>query len=269
MITLIYSNFIHTIRSKMFIWMVVFSFLIQVIGLKIMGKMTLSVQGMVSVIGNREAVFISLFFQLFIGFFISAIYGIWMAPYPHQGQRSMLTYMLPISKWSFPLSYLVTFLFLMLIQYGIQIFALGYVFGGEIFKTENILWGRVFIILSLELLAFLTCMMGFSFSSLTFGQITTFFIGVFYVFIAQVSGTLLRFMDRIPGVELNTQMSKFETFYRLLPPVGELVFDVKSIFSGKFENQNTIFIWGVWLIIFTCLFRWKIRYPVYSRTSEH
>jgi hypothetical protein len=250
-------------------FMLAFAIFVQVVGLRFMGSMTLSIQGEVSVIRGRQALFAALFFQLFIGFFMSAVYGIWMVPYSHQGNRSSLTYVLPVSKWCFPVVYPISFLLLLVLQYAVMFLSLGFIFGWDVYGSQRIAWNIVGMCLFGEALGFITCMMGFAVASLSFGQIATFFLGTAFLFVTQMVGILGRFMDKLPiaGGGLSA-WKNVQKVYGALPPLGELVFDLRETFGGRFVAYDHWWKWGIWFLVFALLFRWKLRYPATARSGE-
>ena len=113
-----------------------------------------------------------------------------------------------------------------------------------------------------------SALFAFALSSMVFGQVPTFFFGMITFFALQGFGSLFRF-----GVEhVYNATDGFwywgPRVYRLLPPVGEVVFDLKEGFNKSFESYEHFWLWGVWLVIFVLLFRLKLRYPSSTRSTE-
>lgn len=275
MLNLLKSTVLHIFRSRLLMFVLAFSIFVQVVGLKFLGSMTISFQGETALIGARQAFFAALFFQLFVGFFISAVYGIWMVPYAHQGSRSTLTYVLPVSKWYFPVVYSAAFVLLLALQYMVMFAGLGFVYGWAIYTSEKLALDAIALCLLIQAIAFITCMIGFAVASLSFGQIATFFLGTAFLFVTQLIGTVSRFaqqysaLGQMPGVpDVSSTWTTIRQIYGFLPPLGELVFDMREAFKGEFTAFGHWYLWGVWFVIFALLFRWKLRYPSSSRSGE-
>ncbi len=266
MISLLLNNLRHITRTKLLVVLISFSFLIQLGGVKLLQSMTVQFNSVVAPLSGENVLFTSLFFQLFTGAFLAAAYGIWMVPYAHQGSRGQLTYTLPSARWKFAVGYALSMPLLLLLQHVVMIVSLAMSFGLSTLFAD---WGtmKAFLAcLALQSIAFETCMFAFALSSMFFGQIPTFFLGAFVIFVLQVAGALFRGIEhfttqRMEGYE------RAQSIYKSLPPVGELVFDLNQLFhEPKWNNHYAL--WAGWLLGFVALFLFKLGRPPQQRVGE-
>jgi hypothetical protein len=265
---LLQQSLTHIIRTRLLFLVLVFSFFIQFLGIEILHSATLYFQGVMSRVGYKEAIFLALFFELFTGTFLAAIFGIWMIPYAHQGPRSALTFTLPVSKWQFAVSYSLSMLVLLLLQHAVMLSSYGMVFGFKTFLLEAFPWRGFLSCLLLETLAFEVFAFAFAVSSMTFGQIPTFFLATVAFVVLQITGAVLKvdlshfFSGPLPSLE------RIRFIYEAFPPLGELVFDLRHGFVEPEILMQHGLRWAVWFLIFVLIFRWKLRYPARYRSSE-
>lgn len=261
-------NLTHIIRTRLLFFVFIFSFFIQFIGIQVLHSASINLQGVLTRIGYKEAIFLALFFELFTGAFLAAVYGIWMMPYAHQGPRSALTFTLPVSKWAFALSYGIGILILLIVQHVVMLCSYGMIFGFATFLLPKFPWAGFLSCLILQTLAFEVFAFAFAVSSMTFGQISTLFLGNLVFFILQLGGALFkldlsRFVTQpSPGFELARHI------YEVLPPLGEIVFDLRHGFAEPALLLNHSILWALWLAVFAGIFRWKLRYPARYRGAE-
>lgn len=264
---LLKQNLRHIVRTRLLVVLLAFSFLVQYLGLRALHFMTVQFQGVVSTIEGDNAMFVALFFQLFTGAFIAAAYGIWMVPYAHQGLRSSLTFTLPVAKWKFPLAYALSMLGLLVLQHGVMLLSFGLNFGVHAFQ-ESFPWRGVGMCLLLETAAFEVFMFAFAVSSMTFGQIPTFFLGAFAAFFLQICGAILRLDLEKMGAEPNGSIYWARLVYGKMPPVGDLAFDLRRAFLKPYLGWSHLWLWLVWFVILAAYFRFKLRYPLRARAGE-
>ena len=265
--TLFIYNLKHILRSKLLYLFFIFSTLLHFMGLKLLHTLTLSIQGVFQTIGPREGIFFSLYFELFIGVFLATVYGIWLVPYLHTGQRVTLSYSLPVPKWKYPVAYFSSFLVLILIEQFILFTSFGLVFGFEAYGDPKFPWSGLVSCTLLEILAFETAMFGFAFTSIQFGQITAFILGGATFSVLQTVGSLLRLGLERFSASLEATLVLVQQFYRVFPPIGEIIFDLKQGFTKSFETFEHFYIWVAWLAVFTALFAVKLHYPSNKRIS--
>ena len=240
----------YIVKSRLLFLLLIFSFLLHYVGLSLVRQATFSFQGIVSTVGPREGMFVSIYLSLFMGLFLSAIYGVWMVPYFHQGERSLLTFVLPVSKWLYPFVYALSFLILILLEYGILLGSFTWVFGKEAVFSPRFSWGALGTCMLIETLAFEFLLFFFGTLSMSVGQMMTLFIAAGTFIVLQVAGTLFRF-----GFE------SYSEIYRLLPPLGELIFNIKQTFSQGIFPSGHLALWFVWFVLGIFLFRFSLRHP--------
>lgn len=255
-------------RARLLYLALGFSILLHVGGLKALKNLTFNYQGVVGGVGPREGMFISLFLTLFMGVFLSAVYGIWMVPQAHRGPRSLLTFVLPVNKLLYPAVYVLVFLVPVLIEFGIFAGSFTYFFGADAWHANWFSVPAILTCLLVEAVAFLTLVLLFSVLSMSIGQISTLFVGVFGFFILQAVGAALRF-----GLEEYAQQAGggwqfVSLIYGAFPPLGELIFSLKQSFSQGVFPTGHLIRWVVWLGVLAGLFRWKLRYPLVGRSTE-
>lgn len=260
-------NLKHIFRSRLLYLFFVFSTFLHFFGLKILHKLTVVVQGVFQVIGPREGIFFSLYFELFIGVFLATVYGIWLVPHLHTGQRMPLTFSLPVSKWKYAVGYFLSFLVLILIEQVIFFASFGSVYGFQAYGDPKFPWQGLISCTLLEVMAFETSMFGFALASAQFGQVATFFLGTLGFFTLQTTGSLLRLGLERYSETMGETLESIQRVYRLFPPIGELIFDLKQGFEKSFESYEHFYAWAVWFVILVCLFRLKLSFPSNKRTS--
>ncbi len=246
----------------------VFSTLVHYSGLKLLNHLTLSIQNVVSVVGPNEAIYAAHFLQLFTSLSIAAVFGIWMAPYAHRGERSLLTHVLPLSKVKFSFCYVLCCVVLLLINELVLLGSFGVVFG-----FSSLAKGSFSLILAVKTFAFQTLclevlMLALALSSLILGQVTTVFLGGSSLFIMQVLGTFARFFKQGPEFSLLSPKGLLVFIYHKLPPVGDFIFDFMGVMKNGIVPVEHLILWMFWFIAFNLLFWFKVRYPIQARSTE-
>lgn len=261
-------NLLHVLRYRLLVLMFAFSFLIQFVALKIMHAASINVEGVIFPIGPVRTLFLALFFQFFLGIFLSIVYGVWMVPYLHKGGRALVTYSLPVPKGAYLWAYGLTLLVLVFCQHCILLANYGFLFGFGSFFQETFPWRDFLGCLFLETVAFLACMYGLAVSSMTIGQIATLFLGAGTFFILQVFGGLSRidavqqFASTRPGLHWIMQI------YTWLPPIGEMIFDLKDGFFLHLSVSYSVLKWSVWALLLAFILYWRLCFPKMTRTTS-
>jgi len=255
------ENMRYIFRSRLLVLMLIFSILLHYVGLSVVKNTFFSEQGLISVVGPRQGMFVSVYLSLFMGVFLAIIYGVWMVPYLHQGQRSLLTFVIPVSKWSYPLVYFLCFFSLILLEYGILVGSFAWIFGKASLMQPRFSWQALFYCLTVIFLACEFLLFCSAILSLVIGQMATIFVMAGGFISLQVIGTLYRFgLDQYAQDQGGNALA-FYRFYRGLPPLGELIFNLKQTYSQGGFPQAHFWGWLVWVTVFFFLFRWVIRYP--------
>lgn len=249
------------VRSRLLFLIILFSCFLHYVSLSLTQHATVSVQGFISNIGPRQGMFVSVFISLFMGMFLSAIYGIWMLPYLHQGERSLLTFVLPVSKWLYPLVYGLSFLLLMLIEFGILVGSFGIVFGREALADPRFSWHALIICGLICLLATQVFLFLFGFLSLVLGHMMTLFVSAGAFITLQIASSLFHSGLDHYAEETGGGLLMIYQVYQVLPPLGELIFSLKESFSKGVFPGHHLLMWSIWLLISVGLFRLAIRKP--------
>lgn len=266
--TLFQENCRYVFRSRMVFLILIFSSIVHYAGLKLLNHLTLSIQGVVSVIGPKESVYTAVFIQLFTALSISAVYGVWIAPYVHRGERSVLTHVLPINKIKFSICYVICCSLLLLINALVMIGSFAGVFGISALEKAIFPWGLLLKAFAFQTLCLDVVMLGLALSSLIFGQVATFFIGGTSLFVLQILGTVARLFRESTPPSLLSGKGILVLIYEKLPPIGDFIFDFKEVMTGGKVTLEHISLWLVWLVILNLLFWFKVRYPSQARSTE-
>lgn len=251
----------YIFRSRLPLLLLIFSFFLHYVGISAFKESSWYSDGIISVMGPREGMFVSIYLTLFMGVFLAAIYGIWMVPYFHQGERSLMTFVLPVSKWWYPLVYSLSFLLLILLEYFILFGTFTWVFGKSALLQPRFSWGAVTACLCLEFLVVHFLLYFFSAFSLLLGHMTTLFLAAGSFIALQVAGALFRLGLDQYAEEMGGKLLKAYRVYRWMPPLGELIFSLKNTFSQGIVPYTQFVSWTLWTVIVILFFRWLIRHP--------
>ena len=268
MMALFLQNMRYIWRTKFLAILFFFTFIIHYVGVKLVHSMTIYLNGVISNFDSKDTLFLSLLFQLFTGTFLCAVYGIWMVPYAHEGNRTPLTFTLPVSKWKFPFVYAVCMLFLLLVEHGVMVLSFGMNFGWEIFHHPDFPWSSLAVCIVLESLAFEAMMFAFAVCSMIIGQIPTFFLGSIMLFLLQIGGVIFRINWGQYILRPGSSYFWSQKVYSLLPPAGELVVDLRQEYMKPVWAERDLALWGAWLLVFGAFFWLKLKFPNNRRTSE-
>lgn len=245
-----------------------FSFLVHYSGMKFINNLNLSINGAVSFLGPKESLYTALVLQIFTALSISSVYGIWIAPYAHRGDRSVLTHMLPVSKMNFPLCYVFCCALLLISNFAVMIATHSIVHGGLLFSSDIISFGLLIKAFLFELLCLEVVMLALSVSSMYFGQVATVFIGGSFLFALQIFGTFARLYKENVGTSLLSPKHIIVWLYYSLPPIGDFIFDLKGIITADPLPLNHLLLWTGWLVGLIFVFKLKIRFPLKTRSTE-
>lgn len=256
MIPLLKLSFIHAVRSRLLLLTVVFALAVQYLGVKLVKTLTVyftySFQGMTYGVKESETFVVALVIAYGSSLFLAAVYGAWHLPFSHKGPRAGLTYVLPVSRWLYPLVYSLTFLGMYLIQAAALLLALYTQFGFGELKPLSVIaaFGAGF-------LPALTLVFAMGAGALTFGAITSFLVGSLALFLLSVNRAILYLDNQTPP-----------WWWTKLPPVGEVLFDMGLAFEGKPLPASHMALWAFWLVLFMIWFRWRLSRPSGWRSSE-
>jgi len=246
-----------------------FSLLVHYFGLLLPKQAVLSFQGIVTEVGSRQALFLSLYLSFFVVFFLSVVFALWLVPYFHQGERTLLIFVWPVSKWVFPLAYSLQLLSLILLEWTVLLTSFGCVYGSEALLQPRFSWLALFECFCLQVISSQALLFLLSSFSLWWGPVTTLFVSAASFIGLQVLATLERmgFFSAIsPERSLFTMLLNF--IDQIIPPLGDLVFDLKDTFSKGSLPIGNIALWIVWLLLGSALFRWTLSRPRQNVTSQ-
>ncbi len=260
---------IHIGRSKLLFVVSMFSLLLEYFGLKIIHFGTHAFNGILTEVGSKQGLFAMCFLMLFNGAFLAAACGIWLVPYLHQGNRAQLIFTLPVAKWKYPVAYAFSMLTLFVLQ---QVLSLGcyiVVFGPKVIWGESFRWFFVLESSINYILAFESLTFAFAVSSLVFGQVIAFLLGTASILFLQV-GAIFYHVEWEKFVEIQSPIFHWGRWlYTKLPPVGELIFDLRKSMKNDLFDFHNFGLWIVWLLLFAILFWVKLQFPSISKTAEN
>lgn len=261
--------FLMCLRNRFAALMILFSFFIHYFGLLVTKQATLSFQGVITEVGSRQAMFLSLYLSVFVVFFILVAFSLWIVPFFHRGERALLTFILPVSKWSFPLAYSAQYFLFALLEWAILVISFGLFFGWEELLAPRFSWGAVFQCFALVVVSTQALLFFLSGFSLLWGPLTTLFIGAAGFLGLQVLATL----DRIGFLSALAEQGSFFSkglfqIHRILPPLGSLVFDLRDAFSKGELSFDHLALWVWWALLGMVFLRWVITRPQHQTILE-
>lgn len=231
-------------RSRFLSLFLLFACSLHYLALRLMRQATFSFQGVVTEVGPNQAMFVSLYLSFFIICFVAITSAIWLVPQLHRGDKALLTFVWPVPKSSFLFVYGVQ-LFLFIFMEWVVLFSVFIAFyGAEGLRASQVSWSSLIqyftlVVISLQAMHFLLAS-----SSLVWGPLATLFITAISYISLQVWATLNRL-----GFVSKTLITQ------LLPPVGNLIFDLKEILSGDAWKEDQLLIWLAWTLIGGIWFR--------------
>lgn len=265
---LLVVNGLHLLRARLLVILLVFAFVVQWLGLHFVGLLNTKLQGVFASVAGNETLFVSLFYQLFTGGSVAAVYGIWMVPYLHLGSRNALTFVLPLPRWAFSLGYGLTMILLIVVLQVVMLLTFGYNLGFSVFSQPEFPWKGLLMCVLLQTLAFETLMFSLALGSMLIGAVPCFFLGNTLLFVLQVGGGFFRIdLENFTGGN-PSWYGTVKAIYDYLPPLGELIFDLRQQFLTPDIKTGHFWLWGVWLAIFVVLFTWRLARPSFGRSSS-
>ncbi len=274
MIALWAQNFIHLLRSRLLIFIALFSMVVQYYAVKLVKSATvylsLSVQGNETLIQESESYFVAVIASYFAGTFLAAVYGAWIAPYLHRGSRSALTHMLPISRWAFPAAHALTFGVLLLFQFLTLVWALGANLGWQSVLSSGFPWKGILCCFVLQGLSLYVILFGAAATSMMLGSLPTFFLTNIVCSGLVVARLLVYFSESSFAEKMGNTgpMSNIKWVLEKMPPMGDLLFDLRTAFESQRLPTEHLALWAIWLAAFVVCFRWTLSFPHKVRASE-
>ncbi len=250
MIALLRFHFLQIWRSRLLLLWTAFSFLVQYATVAILHSASIQYNEMQQVMGLKQVVIVLIYTQFFTGTVLATVYGIWVLPYLHEEPRSSLTYVLPISKWIFPGVYATSFAILCLLQMVGWFGSIAIRYGFGAFADPSFPWVEVGSGVILLLVALTTVAFALAVISLLFGKIAAFIGGSFLSLVLYVSAG---FFQSGMGAE-----SLWRKVYAFLPPLGEVIFDLRRGYVWEGTQLYHLGLWVGWLLLLASLFRLRL-----------
>jgi hypothetical protein len=242
---------LHVYRNRLIVFGILAGILLELGGLSLLRNITVSFQSVVSPIGWQQSLFVAVFLQLFSGFFVAAAAGIWLLPYPHQGLRAVLTYVLPIPPLAIAGAQLTLVVVLMAIQFSLGMVVFGALNGLEPFRAADFPWIGTLACFGLACIAGATLAFWLAAISMRLGAVAAFFVAAFTMSFLQIYATLLRIGSSTYFEQFAETVAKWKSYYRWLPPFGDLIFDIRdTVFKAGTATESIAWLsWGVWLVL--------------------
>jgi len=262
------ENCRYILRSRMILLVLLFSTLVHYSGLKLVSHLTLYIQNSVTVLGPAEMLTVSLYLQLFTALSIAAVYGIWMAPYAHKGERSLLTHVLPVEKIKFPICYSFCCGLILMINELVLLAVFWSIKGAQTFSFSELPWNNLINAFAFQTLCLEVLMLFLALGSLVLGHVATVFLGASSLFIMQILGAMSSLVKNSPETPFFSLKGLFVFLFEKLPPVGNFLFDFHRVVKGENILGSHLILWCSWLVVAHLLFWVKIRYPSKNRSTE-
>jgi len=259
----------HILRTKLLLFVLVVSFLVQLAGLKMVSFLQVQFDGQavaMNEVGPR--VYVLMMLQLFNGSLLSYVYGIWVVPYLHHGERATLTFTLPFSRWVYAAVYAVSLLVLLLFQFVVMFLTYSLIFGSGGFIDFP--WGGLLMCLLWQVVVFECALFALSMSSIILGKVLTFLLMGIGFFMLTILGLFFKGMSGRWEEGAPTGIANIiYQIYRVLPPVGEVLMDLgHQISTPDMGAMNNFWLWLVWTAVFVVGFEFILRYPLRSKGAE-
>lgn len=257
------------LRTRFMGLLILFSAFIHYFGLLVTRQATLSFQGVVTEVGSRQAMFLSLYLSVFTVFFALVAFALWVVPYFHRGERAILTFVWPVSKWTFPAAYSVQLLLFVLLEWFILFITFGFFYGWAELVSPRFSWyalAQCFLLVTVSTQALLFLL---SSCALLWGPLTTLFVSAAGFLGLQVLASL----DRIGFLKTLAEQGGFmaKGLYlvsSLFPPLGSLVFDLRDTFSKGSLPSIHMALWAVWALVGVLFLKGVISRPHSQTISE-
>ena len=242
---------LHVYRNRLIVFGVLAGLLLELGGLSLLRNITVSFQNVVSPIGWQQALFVAVFLQLFSGFFVAAAAGIWLLPYPHQGLRAVLTYVLPIPPIAIAGAQLALVVLLMSVQFVLGMAVFAALNGVETFRAAEFPWMGTLSCFALACVAGATLAFWLAAIAMRLGAVAAFFVAAFAMSFLQVYATVLRIGSSSYFAQFAETIAEWKRYYQWLPPFGDLIFDIRdTLFKTDAGGESIAWLsWALWLAV--------------------
>ncbi len=259
---------LHLFRSKIFYLTTLFAFVVHFVTLKIIDTVTVQINEAEQFMGPDRVFLVLLFIQMGVGSFVATMYGIWVAPYLHQGDRLPLTFALPVAKWKFPIAYAITFFVLIFLQNTLMFGLHGFIYGYEDYANRAFPLMGLVVCNLYEILVLEVGMFGFALLALGIGKLSALFLGSLVFILCQVAAALFSTDLGAALSEGSPSLKVVGAVYRIMPPWDKVL----NQMSAQIQQANLfdagLLPWCAWLLFLMVGFAVLLLYPRTAKGAE-
>lgn len=250
MIPFLRFHLLQVWRSRLLLLWLFFSFFAQYGTAKMLSAAKIQYQQAQVIMDLSQIVTALLLTNFFSGMVLAAVFGIWTVPYLHEESRAQLTFSLPFSKWIFPAVYATSFFLLFLTQLAALLLSLGFQFGFSAWLDPLFPWQTFAVASLISLLALEAVVFFLAVSSMAFGKAGAVIGGATLFLILMVSAAFFQ-----AGVGKD---GAWYQLYSVLPPLGEVLFDMKRGSLSESPTPYHLLLWVLWGGLLSALMRLRL-----------
>ncbi len=244
----------HVMRSRLLVTLGLASFFLPLAWFELTKKLNIQLQGKVINFDGEQVLLGGIFLSLFISGFLAASYGMWIMPNLHSGRRGQIIYVLPIKRGLFPVSYAAVLITMLVGQQATMLAALRFSYGTQFWLEPSFFFGKYIPCLVLISLAYVGISFFFGLLAFNMSPMGSFFWGTGTLFFLQGWGILFELNTNLSLTEYFPNINKLAYIYSLLPPMGDLILDIrKTIRFGGWSYghflQSAVWLTIVWLLV--------------------
>ncbi len=258
----------HTMRSRLLVTLGIAAFFLPWGWFELAQTVNIKLQGKVLNLDGEQVLLGGLFITLFISGFLAAAYGMWIMPNLHSGRRGQIVFVLPIRKWLFPLSYAAILVVMLVAQQALMLAALRFSYGTQFWLESGFFFNKYLPCLVLISLAYVGLSFFFGLLAFNFSPMTTFFWGAGTLFFLQGWGILFEIHNTLSMAEYFPSIDKLASVYAFLPPMGDLILDIRKTVRfggwgyGHFKSMT------IWLLVVWSLVAVRLWFPPKNMRQE-
>jgi hypothetical protein len=237
-------------RSRLFYLSLGLCFLTHWAGLKLFQGMTVKLPGQLSMgplLKAEHLPFLMVFLQWFVGSFIATAMGFGFVAYWHKQNRPLLWYTLPIARWKWPLSYVAFFAVFSAVIHLLALLIFIWIVGVGPLKADGNI-SSLLAVSGYELLVFEVLMLLLAVGIVWIGPMLTLFGSLFLLFISQLNSVLGR-VEWFRTVISESNQKIWDGLNYLIPPFGEVPFQLWVFFKDSEGMAKIWFTWSIWFIL--------------------
>lgn len=259
----------HAIRSKLLVTLGLASFFLPWGWFELAKSVNIQFQGKTVNLDGEQVLLGGLFLTLFISGFLAASYGMWIMPNLHSGRRGQIVYVLPIRKWLFPIAYGIILFIMLAGQQAFMLLALRISYGTQFYLEPGFFFGKYIPCLVLISMSYVAVSFYFGLLAFNFSPMTTFFWGIGSLFFLQGWGILFELNESMALAQYFPNIEKLASLYRFLPPMGDLILDIRKTIRFGGWSYGHFWTMGVWLMIVWALVAVRIWFPPKNLRQEN